>query len=212
MALPNKPTPFQPQSSNKADPPKTPSSKSQSHSSSKADPLKTPTIGSFKSSVKKMGQKGTSKLVQLNLMNMFNKVAHTAASMAIKDSKTKMINDDPKDPPHPKQDETENEPLPRLLHNDSESEEETPMKPPADSKDHAPDPDDDWDCYTEDVAMKGAQKKAKKHKQRKMESSKKRTKMKQAKEEQEGWLDLEIDEDDLEIDEDCCCTRITSDV
>jgi rubrerythrin len=74
-------------------------------------------------------------------MNMFNKVAHTADNI-------KSVIKDPKGKTAP--DKMEKETLPSLLHDRSESEEETPMKPPAISSD-APDPNDDWDTYTEDA-------------------------------------------------------------
>ena len=196
FTLPNEPTPFHPLSSNKADPPKTPVS-----ASSKLAAKKTPQPGSSnklnrpktsgttlpESSAKKTVQKDTSKLVQSNLMNMFNKVAYTAADnikSAIKDSKGKM-----------KPDKTEKETLPSLPHDGSESEEEIPMKPPATSN-VAPDPNDDWDSYTEDATMTG---KEKKRKQRRTDSMEKRNKTKQTVEGNDGWSDLDVSEADLDL-------------
>jgi hypothetical protein len=134
LTFPNKPTPFLTLPSNKEDPPKTPVLVSpkpaakktpQSSSPNKSNLPKTPGMGPSQSSAKKMPQKDTSKLVQSNLMNMFNKVAHTATGKSIKSvikaSKGNMALD-----------ETE-ETLPPLFHDGSESEEETPMKPPATS-------------------------------------------------------------------------------
>jgi hypothetical protein len=112
------------------------------------------------SSAKKTVQKDTSRLVQSNLMNMFNKVAHTADNI-------KSVINDPKG--KTALDKMEKETLPSLLHDRSESEEETPMKPPAISSD-APDPNDDWDTYTEDATTMVQEKK---RKQCKMDSTKK---------------------------------------
>ncbi len=134
-----------------------------------------------------MPQKDTSKLVQSNLMNMFNNVAHTATGKSIKPvikaSKGNRALD--------KTEET----LPPLLHDGSESEEEIPMKPPATSS-NAPDPNDDWDTYMEETTMKG---RGKKRKQCKTENKKKRNKTKQAEMETEGWLDLDISEANLDL-------------
>jgi hypothetical protein len=167
--FPNKPTLFRPPSSNKADPPKTSVSAPskfatkktpQPISSNKLNWLKTPGMTLSESSAKKTVQKDTSRLVQSNLMNMFNKVAHTADNI-------KSVINDPKG--KTALDKMEKETLPSLLHDRSESEEETPMKPPAISSD-APDPNDDWDTYTEDATTMVQEKK---RKQCKMDSTKK---------------------------------------
>jgi hypothetical protein len=106
-------------------------------------------MGPSESSAKKTPQKDTSKLVQSNLMNMFNNVAHTATSKSIKPIiKVSKGNRAP---------DGMEETLPPLLHDGSKSEEEIPMKPPATSS-NAPDPNDDWDTYTEETTMKGREK------------------------------------------------------
>jgi hypothetical protein len=106
-------------------------------------------MGQSESSTKKTPQKDTSKLVQSNLMNMFNKVAHKATGKSIKSiikaSKWNMAPDEME------------ETLPPLFHDGSESEEEIPMKPLATSS-NAPDPNDDWDTYTEETTTKEREK------------------------------------------------------
>jgi hypothetical protein len=204
--FPNKPTPFRPPSSNKADLPKTPVSAPskfatkktpQPVSSNKLNRPKTPGTTLSESSAKKTVQKDTSRLVQSNLMNMFNKVAHTADNI-------KSVVKDPRGKTAP--DKMEKETLPSLLHDGSESKEETPMKPPAISSD-ASDPNDDWDTYTEDATtmVQGKQRK-----QRKTDSTKKRNKTKQTADANEGWSDLEVSEADLDISDDEKMTDATN--
>jgi hypothetical protein len=130
-------------------------------------------------------------------MNMFNKVAHTADNI-------KSVVKDPRGKTAP--DKMEKETLPSLLHDGSESKEETPMKPPAISSD-ASDPNDDWDTYTEDATtmVQGKQRK-----QRKTDSTKKRNKTKQTADANEGWSDLEVSEADLDISDDEKMTDATN--